>query len=1183
MFIFVPIVIRRYTKIALSLALLFALALAMTGSGHLQGTLSAATNLAVSSSGGTITATWTPGVGATSQTIVVVNTADDTDFCLHPDTTGALTTYQCAGRSEGETYKVLVIALDGQGGHATTSTTHTVPSTTATDSSEPDLEVGTLTVSDTHPTIGAALDLDTTVTNRGRREANATDVRFYRSTRAVVSSADVQEGSEAVAALANGASSSHSIALTAPSEPGTYYYRACVDRVSGEFELANNCSNVVTVTVIAPDLLVNTPIVDGSVGTNFTMAATVVNQGSQASAATTLTYYRSTDATITADDMSLGTYSVAVVAAGGSNKQSHSVTTPTSSGSYYYGACVASVTGESDTNNNCSAALVLTIGSPDLAVSKPTVSTGNPAPGGSFTLSATVRNQGSTATGASVTLTYYRSTDATISSSDTSVGTADSVSALAGYATSDQSTSVTAPTSPGDYYYGACVGTVSGESNTANNCSDAVKVTVSSPNLLVDAPTLVGDAPSVGGSFTLSARVLNQGGAQSASTTLNFYLSSDGSISASDTAVGNVSVSAIAASGVSTLSAQLTAPSTSGAYYYGACVVAVTGESDTDDNCSSAVSVTVGAPDLTVSTPSVDGANPAVGAAFTLEATVSNRGRAEAAASTVRFYRSYDTTIETTDTALGSQAVDGLNGGSARTYSIGLTAPSSANDYYYGACVDTVSDESDTNNNCSGALTVTVAATAAEGVPDLWPWVSLPKFGFYGPDQSITVGGLARNTGAATSAATTMRYYRSTDTTIDSTDTQLGTGALASLEAGGSVRFEYATPAPSTAGDHYYGVCIDTVAGETKTGNNCSTGRRVTVALPDMRVTASNTGGNVVVGESFTLRATVTNSSAGLSAPTTMTFLRSTDSAISTNDTALGTDNVGSIKGFHNRSFHSIVLTAPSSAGTYYYGACVAAATGETNLDNNCSSAVTVVVDSTAAPDLVVSTPSKTGGRVVVDESFTLKATVTNRGSAESAATSLTFYRSTDNTINSSDASAGTGSVGAIAEGSTSSHSISVTAPSTAGTYYYGACVASVTDEPVTTNNCSGALKVVVDAEAVPDLVITGMFALSQSSAFGSTSVTLSAGVRNQGSGSSDATTLRFYQSDDATISGGDDQVGTASVGGLSAGSTGSYSHTITLPTTAGTYHYGVCVDAVADESSATNNCSSGSVSFTVE
>ena len=35
--------------------------------------------------------------------------------------------------------------------------------------------------------------------------------------------------------------------------------------------------------------------------------------------------------------------------------------------------------------------------------------------------------------------------------------------------------------------------------------------------------------------------------------------------------------------------------------------------------------------------------------------------------------------------------------------------------------------------------------------------------------------------------------------------------------------------APSSAGTHYYGACVDAVTGESDTGNNCSKGHRVTV------------------------------------------------------------------------------------------------------------------------------------------------------------------------------------------------------------------------------------------------------------------------------------------------------------------------------------------------------------------
>ena len=77
--------------------------------------------------------------------------------------------------------------------------------------------------------------------------------------------------------------------------------------------------------------------------------------------------------------------------------------------------------------------------------------------------------------------------------------------------------------------------------------------------------------------------------------------------------------------------------------------------------------------------------------------------------------------------------------------------------------------------------------------------------------------------------------------------------------------------------------------------------------------------------------------------------------------------------------------------------------------------------------------------------SFTLSATVSNTGDGESVATTLRYYRSTDATITTADTSVGTDAVGALSASGTSAESIDLTAPASAGTYYYGACVDTVT------------------------------------------------------------------------------------------------------------------------------------------
>ena len=164
----------------------------------------------------------------------------------------------------------------------------------------------------------------------------------------------------------------------------------------------------------APDLVVDTPTVSESApaaGARFTLSATVRNQGNSRSDSTTMRYYQSSDSTVTTGDTELGTDSVSGIEPSESGGESVSLTAPSTSGTYYYGACVDSVSGESDTTEQLLARGTVTVGAapaPDLVVDTPTVSESAPAAGARFTLSATVRNQGA-ARSDSTTLRYYQS------------------------------------------------------------------------------------------------------------------------------------------------------------------------------------------------------------------------------------------------------------------------------------------------------------------------------------------------------------------------------------------------------------------------------------------------------------------------------------------------------------------------------------------------------------------------------------------------------------------------------------------------------------------------------------------------------------------------------------------------------------------------------------------------------
>ena len=581
----------------------------------------------------------------------------------------------------------------------------------------------------------------------------------------------------------------------------------------------------------------------------------MTNSGDADAAATTLRYYRSSDATITASDTEVGTDAVGALSASGTSAESINLTAPSTAGRYYYGACVDAVSGESDATNNCSGSVQVTVpqpqpqeqANPDLVVASASVSNSGPAVGATFTLSATVTNSGD-ADAAATTLRYYRSSDATITASDTEVGT-DAVGALSASGTSAESINLTAPSTAGRYYYGACVDAVSGESDATNNCSGSVQVTVpqpqpqeqANPDLVVASASVSNSGPAVGATFTLSATVTNSGDADAAATTLRYYRSSDATITASDTEVGTDAVGALSASGTSAESINLTAPSTAGRYYYGACVDAVSGESSTTNNCSASVEVNVtgppppSPPDLVVGSPSVDDSSPAVGATFTLSATVENDGEGASPATTLRYYRSTDATISTADTEEANQTVAGLVASVSYIGSVDLTAPSTAGRYYYGACVDAVSGESSTTNNCSGSAVVTVLEPSpqVQTAPDLTIG-GLVIFTSPGPWGIATFGLTTdvRNDGDGDAATTTLRYYQSTDTTITTSDTEVGTTAVAALAVGETSNKQVDLTPPSSPGTYYYGACVDAVSGESDTTNNCSGSVGVTVPTP---------------------------------------------------------------------------------------------------------------------------------------------------------------------------------------------------------------------------------------------------------------------------------------------------------------------------------------------------------------
>ena len=357
------------------------------------------------------------------------------------------------------------------------------------------------------------------------------------------------------------------------------------------------------------------------------------------------------------------------------------------------------------------------------------------------------------------------------------------------------------------------------------------------------------------------------------------------------------------------------------------------------------VHATNSGPDLVVGTPSVDDATLYTGNQFALSVTVTNSGDGASEATRLRGYRSTDSTITTSDTEEGSQTVSALAAAGSSSFDHGLTAPSEAGTYYYGVCVDSVTDESDTTNNCSSSVAVTVS----EPVPDL------VVIGIDATDNIVTggsfrVGVTVTNQGDAQSAATTLRWKQE----VDGTTTEIGTSAQRALtRPQGSFKTIRLT-APSTPGTSYYWACVDSVAGESDTTNNCSSSVAVTVSepVPDLVVIGIDATDNIVTGGSFRVGVTVTNQGDAQSAATTLRWKQEVDGTT----TEIGTSAQRALTRPQG-SFKTIRLTAPSTPGTSYYWACVDSVAGESDTTNNCSSSVTV----TLTNNLATGAPTMTG------------------------------------------------------------------------------------------------------------------------------------------------------------------------------------------------------------------------------
>ena len=710
------------------------------------------------------------------------------------------------------------------------------------------------------------------------------------------------------------------------------------------------------------------------------------------------------------------------------------------------------------------------------------------------------------------------------------------------------------PTTVGSYGMTYTVRDAEGDIATLNFVVTVVTTQMATVDLVVTSVSASDGTLESGQSFDLRATVRNAGTGASTATTLRYYRSTDATITTGDTEVGTDAVGALVAAGASDQSISFTAPSTAGTYYYGACVDPVSGESNSQNNCSTAVRVTVSASQMEIE-------------GFDLASD--NRGPEGIVFANDRFY-----VVDWLDDKVFAYQSSGQRD-SASEFDLDATTGwprgiAFANDRFYVA--DFTDDKVyayQTSGQRDSASDFDLAGTG-------WPGgIAFANDRFYVVDYFEAKVYAYQASGQRDSAS---------DFDLDSANGDAEGIAFANetfyvVDGRDDWVYAYdATGQRDSASDLY----LDPDNGDA-TGITFANGRvylvddaddevyvlNSTAPSPDLVIsTTSVSSSTPVTGQTFEFRATVRNRGTGTSTATTLRYYRSTDSTISTGDTQVGTDSVSALSR-QATSAETITLTAPSDAGTFYYGACVESVAGEPYTDNNCSSSQRVTVR-VRAPDLLVESPSVSDDTPASEGSFEFRATVRNRGTSASTATTLRYYRSDDRTISTSDMEVGTDAVSALAVDGATSQTITLSAPTAAGTYYYGACVDRVAEESDTGNNCSSAVAVFgggpfpeydLDISSATLHYPTGIV-------FGSQPIGMSVTVVNRGPNRSQPAKLRFGSSTYRDIPA------------LDSGATTTFSRVGVGSVRRGTLTFRACIVEAPGEENTANNCVSRSVTY---
>ena len=211
-------------------------------------------------------------------------------------------------------------------------------------------------------------------------------------------------------------------------------------------------------------------------------------------------------------------------------------------------------------------------------------------------------------------------------------------------------------------------------------------------------------------------------------------------------------------------------------------------------------------PDLVTNTQTLSSSSVIDGGTVTASCNVLNQGTAAAGTSNLKYYLSTDNAYSSGDVLLGTDAIATLAASASAAASEVLTIPSgtTAGTYYILFFADAdaqVTESSETNNVGS----VQIAVTSAAGPPDLIVQNAAATPTTITAGGTTTASGTVYNQGTGAAAASSLKYYLSTDNAYSSGDTYLATSSVGTLASLGSAAVNSVLTIPSTtaAGSYF--------------------------------------------------------------------------------------------------------------------------------------------------------------------------------------------------------------------------------------------------------------------------------------------------------------------------------------------------------------------------------------------